>query len=111
MPLYVIRCTECGKKEEIFLRLKEYQNLPTCCDVMMVRVITPINVMDDLKPYKSMVTGEIIGSRSTHKRHLIQHNVIEVGNEKLPPPKPYGLDNREKDELRRDIAQIMDAKI
>lgn len=38
-------------------------------------------VMPDIKPYKSMVTGEEIGSRSTHREHLRQHGMFEVGNE------------------------------
>ena len=38
-------------------------------------------IMPDIKPYKSMVTGEMITSRSRHREHLRQHGVIEVGNE------------------------------
>lgn len=38
-------------------------------------------VMDDLKPYKSMVDGRIITSRSEHRRHLKAAGCIEVGNE------------------------------
>lgn len=42
-------------------------------------------VMPDIQPYKSVITGEIIGSRSKHRAHLKQHNCIEVGNEKMTP--------------------------
>ncbi len=38
-------------------------------------------VMRDINPYKSMVTGEMITSRSTHRDHLKRHNVTEVGND------------------------------
>lgn len=41
-------------------------------------------VMPDIQPYKSMLTGELISSRSTHRAHLKQHGMVEVGNEKLP---------------------------
>lgn len=46
-------------------------------------------VMPDIKPYKSMITGEMITSRSIHRAHLKQHNCIEIGNEKVfnAPPK------------------------
>jgi hypothetical protein len=48
-------------------------------------------VMPDIAPYKSMIDGSMITSRSTHRDHLRQHGCIEVGNErmetKLPPPK------------------------
>lgn len=38
-------------------------------------------VLEDIKPYKSMITGELITSRSKHREHLRQHGMIEVGNE------------------------------
>ena len=38
-------------------------------------------IMPDIKPYKSMIDGSIIGSRSTHRTHLRDHGCIEVGNE------------------------------
>ena len=48
-------------------------------------------VMPDIQPYKSMIDGSMITSRSVHRDHLRQHNCIEIGNEKmetkLPPPK------------------------
>lgn len=51
-------------------------------------------VLPDIQPYQSMITGEMITSRSTHRDHLNRHNCIEVGNEKLttkPPEPPKGL--------------------
>ena len=47
-------------------------------------------VMGDIKPYKSMVTGEIIEGRKQHREHLKTHNVVEVGDAfDKPTPKPY----------------------
>lgn len=50
-------------------------------------------VINDLAPYKSMIDGSMITSRSQHRNHLKQHNCIEVGNEtkhlkpaKVAPP-------------------------
>lgn len=56
-------------------------------------------VMNDIKPYQSMVNGEWITSRSHHRAHLKAHKVIEVGNEtKYLQPKqkqlPPGLKER-----------------
>jgi hypothetical protein len=39
-------------------------------------------IQGDIQPYKSSVTGELIQSRSKHREHLRQHNLVEVGNEK-----------------------------
>jgi hypothetical protein len=40
-------------------------------------------IQDDIKPYKSMIDGRMISSRSQHKRHLKAHGCIEVGNESM----------------------------
>ncbi len=38
-------------------------------------------VMPDIVPYKSMIDGKMVTSRSEHRRHLKANNCIEVGNE------------------------------
>ncbi len=38
-------------------------------------------VQGDIEPYKSMITGEMITSRSQHRDHMRQHGVMEAGNE------------------------------
>ena len=53
-------------------------------------------IMPDIEPYKSMVDGSMITSRSKHREHLKQHNVIEIGNEtkylkQKPVQPPPGL--------------------
>lgn len=63
-------------------------------------------VIPDITPYRSMQTGEVIGSRSVHREHLRRHGLIEVGNEsraleKLRPP-PVS-----REERRRAIAAVM----
>ena len=46
-------------------------------------------VMKDIAPYRSMVDGSLITSRSKHREHLRAHNCIEIGNEtKYLQPKP-----------------------
>jgi hypothetical protein len=39
------------------------------------------DVMPDIQPYKSMVTGEMIESRAQHREHLKKYGLREVGNE------------------------------
>lgn len=46
-------------------------------------------VMRDLGEYRSIIDGTLITSRSHHREHMRQHDVIEVGNEcfkNRPPP-------------------------
>ena len=40
-----------------------------------------VHVIKDIEPYKSMINGEMITSRSQHRAHLRAHNCIEIGNE------------------------------
>lgn len=44
-------------------------------------------VIPDIKPYSSAIDGSMITSRSHHREHLRAHGCIEVGNERLSPPK------------------------
>lgn len=37
-------------------------------------------ICDDITPYRSMVTGELITSRSKHREHLRRHEMQEVGD-------------------------------
>lgn len=55
-------------------------------------------IMPDIAPYKSMIDGRIITSRSRHREHLKDHGCIEVGNEveylvknRIKPEAPPGL--------------------
>lgn len=64
-------------------------------------------VMDDLKPYKSMITGEMIQGRAQHRAHLRQHGCIEVGNEKLAPHKTV---NPSREDYRRSVAEVLAGK-
>lgn len=46
-------------------------------------------VMNDIAPYRSMLNGQMVTSRSTHRELLRAHGVVEVGNEtKYLKPKP-----------------------
>jgi hypothetical protein len=45
-------------------------------------------VMRDIGEYKSPLDGTMITSRSEHREHMRVHDVIEVGNERMPSPRP-----------------------
>ncbi len=68
-------------------------------------------VMPDIQPYKSMIDGRMITSRSEHRAHLKANNCIEVGNEdptqrvKRETPK-----NSRVDVLRHQLANLTHAQ-
>lgn len=67
-------------------------------------------IAPDIQPYKSMQTGEMIGSRSHHREHLRRHQLIEVGNEvnhMLTGFKRKGIDREQR---RRDIADAINGR-
>lgn len=103
MPIYPCVC-ECGHYEEAFLSVENHTELPEHCGKKMKRVFTPHMVITDLQPYKSPLDGKWITTRSDHRKHMREHGVIEVGNEKLtrPATKPY-----DPKTLKQDIAQAI----
>lgn len=68
------------------------------------------HVMPDIQPYRSMITGEIINSRSRHREHLKAHGCVEVGNDsslyraKQPIKSPPGL----KESIIRATNQVLE---
>ena len=63
------------------------------------RIAAPA-VMSDIEGYISQVDGSYIDSRSKHRSHLKQHNMIEMGND--VPMEQKKLDTRH-DRERRDF--------
>lgn len=105
MPIYATKCPQCGAGQDVYRALKDYDDLPLCCGVKVERVISAPYVIADIQPYRSMVTGEFIQSRSQHRAHLKQHGKVEIGNEKFDPvkrPEPTGI----KEDLARAIQQL-----
>jgi hypothetical protein len=63
-------------------------------------------VIGDIEPYRSMRTGEIITGRAQHREHLSRHGLIEVGNERLPPPQRVEAPPGEiVQDIKREIAR------
>lgn len=59
------------------------KTIPCDCGDTATQKITPLHIIPDIEPYRSMVTGERIRGRSHHRTHLRDHNCIEVGNERI----------------------------
>ena len=55
--------------------------------------VVSTQITPDVAPYRSMITGEVIGGRAQHREHLRRHGCEEVGNDKPDmTPKQYTPD-------------------
>jgi hypothetical protein len=63
-------------------------------------------VMNDIQPYKSMIDGSMITSRSRHREHLQAHGCIEVGNEKMQNRTPAPVESQRRDILRQQVGNM-----
>lgn len=52
-----------------------------------------VEIMPDIKPYRSMIDGSMITSRSRHREHLRQHGCVEVGNDSSLRAQPKPLES------------------
>ncbi|MFZ9615743.1 MAG: hypothetical protein ACO3AG_03625 [Fluviibacter sp.] len=59
-------------------------------------------IMLDIQPYKSMVDGSMITSRSQHREHLRRHNCFEVGNEKMETKRPTPISREKRIKILRE---------
>lgn len=74
----------------------------------MMNRTSPINlpyIRDDVKPYQSMITGEMIEGKKAHREHLKRHNCIEAADMPLKNPE------RPKDNLKEQIARQVYEKL
>lgn len=73
---------------------------------------TSYQVMPDIQPYRSMIDGRIINSRSVHRQHLRDNGCFEIGNDsslyKKPQPiaPPPGL----KEAILKSYHQVIESK-
>ena len=67
-------------------------------------------VMPDIAPYRSMIDGSLISSRSRHREHLKAHGYVEIGNDsslKQPPqPIPDCNPHGRKELIRQQINRM-----
>lgn len=110
MPTYTSKCKTCGEIREFYRPISRYDDMPECCGERTEKVITvPAMIAPDIQPYRSMVTGEYIGTRAKHRQHLKDTGCIELGNEQVKKRESYVDKKREKEALRREIGERMSA--
>ena len=65
-------------------------------------------VIKDIEPYRSMIDGSLINSRSRHREHLRAHKCVEIGNEtKYLQPKPLTSPPGLKETLIQATEQVL----
>jgi hypothetical protein len=107
MPIYALKCHACDHTEDVYRSIANIDHgLPQCHGQAMTRMLCKQFVMTDIQPYRSVVTGEQVSSRSAHREHLKRHRLVEIGNEKQPDFKAPDVSR----DLRADLAPIVHAK-
>ena len=105
MPVYEYRCPS-GHMTDAYRTIDERSRPEPCatCGVGAEKCISrPAFAIPDIGGYTSIIDGRRIESRSAHREHLKVHGMVEVGNEKVPPKKPY-----EPKGVREDIYRAME---
>lgn len=68
-------------------------------------------VISDIGGHISMADGTWVSSRSSHRENLKRNNCIELGNDVPTQQKKHELSNREREHLKRTIAEVTHAKL
>jgi hypothetical protein len=73
---------------------------------------TSWQTMPDIKPYRSMIDGRVINSRSVHREHLREHGCVEIGNDSSlrGQPKPIQAPPGLKDAILRSYHEVVESK-
>jgi hypothetical protein len=72
-------------------------------DAPLPRRVAPY-IQSDIAPYPSVITREMITSRSEHREHLRRHGAVEVGNEY-----PKGIEREVLPPVRDDLRAALEA--
>jgi len=69
-------------------------------------------IIDDIAPYRSMATGEMITSRSKHREHLKAAGCVEIGDQAhhLQPQRPSFESPQRKELIRAQIDAMSHAE-
>ncbi len=63
-----------------------------------------LQLVRDVDPYRSVITGETIGGRRQHRDHLRAHGCVEIGND-MPQRRESGID---REGIRQDLKRALE---
>lgn len=79
MPLYHLQCAGCAAETDVFRRIEERDNLPSCsCGASFQRVIQAPAVVGEIEPFISPASGRWITSRQERKADMKAHGFIDL---------------------------------
>lgn len=67
---------------------------------------TPM-IMRDIAPYRNMIDGKMISSRSEHRELLTRHGCVEVGNEAMKTA-PVQAKSTRRELIARQLGDVSD---
>jgi hypothetical protein len=74
-----------------------------------------IHIIPDIKPYRSMIDGRMITSRSQHREHLKANNCVEIGDsipsEIKPQPIPDVAPQQRKELIVHQFSSMTDHEV
>ena len=68
-------------------------------------------VMSDIEGHISMADGQWVSSRSKHRENLKRNHCVEIGNDVPMQQKKHELSTKEREHLKRTIAEVTHAKL
>lgn len=102
MPLYDVKCGDCGRMDTIFRTVERRECLPDChCGGAVFRVLSAPMLAPTFEPYISPVSEKLITSRDAQRDDLRRHGKILYE----PGMKDDIARNRER-EKEKDFAPI-----
>lgn len=87
MPIYDVKCPECGIIEDIWAKITEIDKPCPKCGAKTKRLISPTRIICDLEPYwdanladaKKAPNGCYVTSREERKRKMREFGLMEIG--------------------------------
>lgn len=78
MPLYDVECSGCKRRDTLFRKIAEMDNLPECsCGGTVYRCISaPMLASVNIEPFISPGTGKVIDSKTAYKEDLKRSGAI-----------------------------------
>lgn len=114
MPMYLMKCDQCGDARDIYRRIAEMdRDLPACCGVTMRHQICAPAVIGDIGSYQAVAvdkeTGKMprIEGRAQHREFLRRNGYVEMGNDIPTKPREQLGDYNVRPQLAEAVKEVL----